>query len=206
MSEEVLQAAGDIAYWQRRAVEAEAAVAALRKLDQLDQALEGLTVTEIDSARARIDTDLVPQLARMLAFCMVKADGTPYNVVTWALGSAEPFGAMELILQRTEGKTPTQLRIEAEADAAAIAQRLIDWIDADGTMEFADADEDLAEFARSLRTTPRPGASLLAELDAARRVVALAREWREAVETLDGVYAAEQALLGALKAIDKELT
>lgn len=88
---------------------------ALRQLDQLDQALAAMTVAEIDSARARIDTDLVPQLARMLAICLLKEDGTPYNHVTWALGPAEPFGAMELILQRIEGKSPTQIRIEAES-------------------------------------------------------------------------------------------
>lgn len=39
-----------------------------------------------------------------------------------------------------------------------------------------------------------------AELEAARTVVQAAREWREAVEQLNGVYAAEQALIAALKA------
>lgn len=61
--------------------------------------------------------------------------------------------------------------------------------------------------ARGMALQPAPpivmegvDAALLAELGAARAVVALAREWMEAVETLDGVYAAEQALIAALKA------
>lgn len=119
MSEEIAQAAADLATVEAlraQLAQAEAEIKALRSLDQLDQALSAMSVTEIDSARAQIDSALVPQLARMLALCLVKESGELYNHVSWALGSAEPFGAMELILQRTEGKTPTQLRIEAEAE------------------------------------------------------------------------------------------
>ena len=50
-----------------------------------------------------------------------------------------------------------------------------------------------------------PGAALLSEPAAARAVVAAARDWMEAVETLDGVYAAEQALIAVLKARDSTL-
>lgn len=49
-------------------------------------------------------------------------------------------------------------------------------------------------------TVLHPGAALLAELEASRPIVAAASAWREAVETMDGQWAAEQALIAALKA------
>lgn len=164
---------------QGRALEAEAEVTALRNLDQLDRALEAMTISEVNSARARIDTALVPQLANMLALCLVKEDGELYNVVSWALGATEPFGSMELLLQRVGGKSPTQLCIEAEADAQALKLALqgrqtcencggrgITWTDVDGEAE-AEACECWI-FAHEALSHPHPGAVLLAELEALR--------------------------------------
>jgi hypothetical protein len=104
-------------------------VAVLRQLDHLEAALEAMTVVELDSAYARVDSALVTELARMLAICLVKEDGTLYNVVSWRLDTIEPLGPMELLLQRTEGKTPAELRLETEeraerAEAALEALRV----------------------------------------------------------------------------------
>jgi hypothetical protein len=179
MSEEVAQAIHDLDYWQRRAEQAEAEVKALRSLEQLDQALSAMSVAEIDSARARIDSALVPQLAKMLALCLIKDNGELYNVVTWGLGSCEPLGEMELILQRTEGKTPTQLRIEAEADVTALQQLIQRYLD-DVTISPLELNEGLRA---------HPGAALLAELDMARKVVEQARVgWTEQLEQAIAAY------------------
>lgn len=123
MSEEIALASADLETVRqlRAALDvAETEIKALRSLEQLDQALGAMSVAEIDSARARVDSALVPQLARMLGLCLIKDDGEVYNVVTWEIGSAEPLGTMELILQRTEGKTPTQLRVEADRENAEL--------------------------------------------------------------------------------------
>lgn len=72
-------------------------------------------------------------------------------------------------------------RMRAEGDAAALREALITWIAADGTMAFTDADEKLASLARTLRdTSDHPGAQLLAELAAARKILATLRQHHDA--------------------------
>ena len=111
MSEEIALAAGDLAYWQRRAETAEADAAALRAAAEI--------------VRSEYNTLLESPLPDVYA---------TMQLLRWPIG---------------------HLAIIAESH--------------------------------------NPGAALLAVLEAARA-------WRAAVETLNGVYAAEQALLAALKA------
>lgn len=197
---------------------AETEIKALRSLEQLDQALSALSVAEIDSARARIDSALVPQLAKMLALCLIKDDGEMYNVVTWELGSAEPLGTMELILQRTEGKTPTELRIEAEeraeraetarkawtelgaqaeADAAALRAALLRCYDAwkppvpDWLIEAA-----TGQLGQQAMQEVSAALAERAELDAARAVVAAVR----AAVGVDPAYSDLPVFMFTLKA------
>lgn len=97
-------------------------------------------------------------------------------------------------------------RRNAEADNAALIGALDDLLhEVRHTLagrstrpDLVDAEQDA--LARSAK--PHPGRALLTELDAARAVVAHARDWREAFEQLDGVYDAEQALIGALRQHD----
>jgi hypothetical protein len=91
-----------------------------------------------------------------------------------------------------------------EADNAVLRRALLAWIDADGTMDFADADEELAELARSLRATDHPGAQLAAELEAARAVVAAARTGFGTEEDIRRAWAFDPNLLTArIRAYDE---
>lgn len=105
-----------VALSERDAARAE--VELLRQLDQLDQALSAMSVVEVDHLQARVNDTLVPQLARMLAFMLVKEDGTFYNYISWALGVAEPLGPLEMVIQREQGKTPVMIALEARASEA----------------------------------------------------------------------------------------
>jgi len=196
MSEEIALAADDIAYWQARAETAEADAAALMNI-VLDAAI---WLDQLASGSNLSPQDLATRLREIL--------------------DTRPFAGAELRLrvqqaeervERAETARKAWTEIGAQADRARDAERAARrnaeadtaWWRATVANYLTSQPQD-RELMRDVLSTAvaelHPGAALLAELEAARPIVAAARAWREAVETMDGQWAAEQALLAALKA------
>lgn len=127
MSEEIATAIGDLAFWQRKAEQAEQKVAELNELcealsqqntffQEANAALGQMTVEEIAATQARITNALIPQLSRLLLVSMIKDDGELYNYIEWDVGELPETGPMRLALQRGTGKTPAVLIAEARAE------------------------------------------------------------------------------------------
>lgn len=96
-----------------------------------------------------------------------------------------------------------QERDAARADAAVLRNEIITWYQADGSPDFVGVEADFVWLAKRLTLGDHPnGAPLLAELDAARRVVVAARaalngalfEYRRPLEeALEAYHAAATA-------------
>lgn len=82
----------------------------------LARVIANIAPEEVDAARVRLNDGFIPVVTRLMLMFMVKDDGTLYNFVEWGVGGVEETGPMILTLQRVQGKTPNDLRLEALAE------------------------------------------------------------------------------------------